>query len=44
MFLLTIGSAIMYMFANDAFEVAEKNLQAFIIVIQLILVWVVSLL
>lgn len=25
MFLLTIGSAIMYMFANDAFEVAEKT-------------------
>jgi len=25
MFLLTIGSAIMYMFANDAFEVAEKK-------------------
>ena len=25
MFLLTIGSAIMYMFATDAFEVAEKK-------------------
>ncbi|MFO1391908.1 MAG: C39 family peptidase [Agitococcus sp.] len=25
MFLLTIGSAIMYMFANDAFEVADKK-------------------
>ena len=25
MFLLTIGSALIYMFANDAFEVAEKK-------------------